>query len=1642
MPSATGNGWFTALCAAAAAVAVPSSVYLLLSRQEGRRQGRKPHTAASTPVEEWCAEEVLDWLNSLGVSPPTMKNFEENNVDGSVLFLLGETDLPALAPKVGDAVRIREGLRKLRSAHPSQRPVHQASQQVAPQKAEDILPTGDDAENRFINIVQEVDEIRALLESQDFRNARPEWQTGVRQACARRLAALCQEKEQLPAALQAKVAPLISGLQATFTCSPNQGEGATLSAPSPALEKQLKSLHDMVDDFVRVLDGTTVDMESAPVMQELQNQVGVQISRVAAVARRLPAEYGEPLLNKCEAVIQRLQRRGSQSAAAAADGTHGGVPTLGGVRRGLRPANFDLVLNQLRSLFTELKSSVLGEPDARRRLDKLMSIKTTLGGILQEAATWDDSEATAIINSVASRVSSVFEQMEALTREELSSHGGGGTGAPRNEGEADNVDGYRGERGDDIPVTHVVANLQAIIQVLHSDELMDAPVEVQQQTIGKLGRKLTELHQRMERAPRDETNLQIMTMIETAQGLIGSVADGSDDGDETPDETSSNQRWSQRASMGRGSGELGPASGGAAHSPGSTTNGLAASEEADLADEAVVLLEKVFEYINSGAFDALPPDEQGEAARQNLNQLQLIEQKCRACGGQQQLMGIIAHIKGILQQKARQGSNGETRSQLFLASSACVEEIQSLLDSSAFKSADAGKRKSFALCLLPQLQNVMSSLPHMEPTEAEMMHVLIAPISEALEAASTAPDSTRDVSVSASVNPLELISRMEEIRNVLESEEFRNASARQRRLIVSRLVVSIGEIREQCLSLGEIATPLLPIVQEMHTQLQNVAAYTGDEAHEESGAGGASTAAVSRVANADDGSGDDDNEESGDAVPSAEEGNLNAMLSERLKLFRSVADIADRLRRSNMEKFTVSMEELEPLQGLLAMVYSVGISSNEERSLRDEFEAQLGEAMNRANAAVSTSNDVEDVRALPATLLKGTPPARVGADERVREALRSTRERANLNQGSPRHGQVQDADVVARMSYLQDMLDEATCRIHENPPQNEEELRPYLSLLREAGEEGDRLPINLLLGFKELENSVVDAAQSIPASGGPRGAREPGMQAQEDTSNGDFAEGDAEESVTLLLLDISNRLREGSVSDERLDELSAMLDCLDGRGFTESFRHAVESVRQQLELQRVVNRNNAEESSLEDEEDDNGNTSEVAGDISRDSELDTSNKGCQRAAASAASTLSKIEDVSEVAESSENSASPTSAQGPDGGCTAALLDRALKQTKPKKHSKGKLTSCLEKLQKNVVPGGKKAELTLLPRLEERLLKEEQHFIENTTLADIQNISKLILHLQANNDVKRNSGLKSQVNRLKEKFARQLVAFKGSDQQAAAVRSKLRLQCHDGDAFGRSVRNLVICTGTEAEAPGNEMRSDELLRSLTEGKAAKAEVPSDVVKEWAGRSVALIFCEANSNEGTVLCELLMLQEVLVNRYGFDVYLVNYGDPSKAGDLLQEVAALDVKRLFLYFVTGDHDPLTPHAITFRNGSTLPYQDVINTVDNIDRVVLAHCQPLRLNVVSTLVGCDAEVKDNSLLSVVITEDAAVEIRPVRCWLYDGLLTPAVTELLSLDEERVLCPEDLVMYVVTALSSHIIDFGSFMEREPLGMGFFSPIE
>ncbi|KAG8347624.1 hypothetical protein TRVL_01544 [Trypanosoma vivax] len=407
--------WVPTACAAAAALVLPGAVYLARSAYQAMGKTNNSSTPSGPPAE-WDVDQVLQWLRSLGVSAAVVKNFMNHQVNGSVLLLLDESDIRIMASMVRDVVLIREGLRELRAMRNGGSPPTAAPDSTPPTAGPGPNASAVEEENECIkSFLETAEAIFATLCTNSYRQASPRSQKGMRDGLRRQYAAMLNMLETTSPETQAQLAPINQKLETLFeNLERNKCDKSSTAALPPQeltrFQCQLKGLHDMVNNFLQVLDSTGDDIAKDPRLQSLRERVGEQIDGIINVVSRLPPQYGEELMNKCKLILQKLGRLPA-------------VPTLPVGQQsehmsrapGTSPA--EGILKRLQQLFAILKSPAMVVPDVRQRLALISRIREELSEISQ-AATVCDADAAHIVRRLVEQVSSILDQMEMLSNEE------------------------------------------------------------------------------------------------------------------------------------------------------------------------------------------------------------------------------------------------------------------------------------------------------------------------------------------------------------------------------------------------------------------------------------------------------------------------------------------------------------------------------------------------------------------------------------------------------------------------------------------------------------------------------------------------------------------------------------------------------------------------------------------------------------------------------------------------------------------------------------------------------------------------------------------------------------------------------------------------------------------------------------------------------------------------------------------------------------------------------------------------------------------------------------------------------------------------------------------------------------------------
>jgi hypothetical protein len=360
-----------------------------------------------------------------------------------------------------------------------------------------------------------------------------------------------------------------------------------------------------------------------------------------------------------------------------------------------------------------------------------------------------------------------------------------------------------------------------------------------------------------------------------------------------------------------------------------------------------------------------------------------------------------------------------------------------------------------------------------------------------------------------------------------------------------------------------------------------------------------------------------------------------------------------------------------------------------------------------------------------------------------------------------------------------------------------------------------------------------------------------------------------------------------------------------------------------------------------------------------------------------------------------------------------------------------------------IPGGYINELTLIPRIVERL--REKDFVAETTLFEIQCISKILMHLSNSSVVERNKELQTVVAQAKIMFSEHVSSYEGSAKDPSTVVCPLMVtgQVVEDSAEESTCAFTLI---SQEESEEYSVSEDFVNKRLLADPTVLGPCSEDLQTEWDGKSAAILFCITQYPEGnentTALSELMVLHDVLDKRFGFD--LVSIADPNATAESLlrvvEDVVNTKPSRLLVYFHTPRPSCIapTPHALTFADGSALPFDKIFAMTATVPRVVCVHDSSRQLEVVASLTG-----KRSPSLSVSLTEAAAAVANTSRCWLYDGVFTPIVVELLSKDNVAVLCPEDIATYTAAALlGKSPVLYGPRSGDEVLSMVFLAPFE
>ncbi|CCW59747.1 unnamed protein product [Phytomonas sp. EM1] len=1372
--------------------------------------------------------------------------------------------------------------------------------------------------------------------------------------------------------------------------------------------KRVRPLHEMADKFIEILSSEQVRNTSNAEFHAPAKRIAEEITRVLQVADVLPPPLRDPLVLKCEKVLGMIttrlanKRNTDQDAPAEAVAQDPQAPTTF-LHNANEAVSFPAAITRLLEVYEKVSSPEILkiEPAQRRKLIgeclvELRSIEAPLRASSDPQAI-QSCEMFAQVYTILQRLHEVTED-EYLLSQKMPAQGAETAGKA--------LAGAREE-------------LEGILKVVSRLQRENVSPEVRQAVEGQLRERLVELLESTASVPeaeRKELRLHVTRILD----LLPGPKQGSF---EKAEESHGEDKFTGHDNAKEKKEEV--------KEEGEQHDDAESLQSGHIVAEAMNQIKRIFILLNSDRFLNSNPEEKRKLAKELLKSTHSAAEVLRSMGCDKALITrIVTPLEEILMENIESGSTPQPVSE----TNKTLTAIHDSLSSHMFQQSDRTDKLNLAKVLLPQLRCIEENLRSLPPLEQAATEKLLKSINHKLkgilndaepECPTSEPGADEPIAEEATTtpeNPHDIMKRIEGVMNLIQSREFIETTMERRLVMVMSCISELKSIQERCEKLSpDVRRSLEPIVSQIHAQLNRIQQKAVPAVPADSAAPVEEAPTSPPAANAED----------------AGEPSTNA---DRKELFQMIAQLTRELRQGTTNNLELSDAELAPLWSLLEMVDSMGELSAEEVRLREDFETVLQLACQRSSLPGEGETDASSCVAAAASPPEQPQPQQSETEEGateggsmsiLQEAIKDINsfilvfrfirrsieecESISIDQlvlfsdlvqksldTAAKRGVVwqENEEAVAAVKAVQESLtkvervvssqgggmimgivERALSELEECPPKSNEVLQSYLQLYEECVALLSNSPEATEL-LNRLKTRIMEVGRDLNP-----------------TNDEDAAS--IEDRLSQALFDLSYRLREPNLSKEDLDECEKILDTWsDIKTDNPDFKEAIAAIRQQVELNRQSLEFD-EEASSESNNDDGAAAEE------RKEPLEEEKAEPYPAASGVAFTEDDVDSVTDQVEP-RVTVKPSPLQTYDH-----------------------------------IPGGLENELTLLPKIEACIQKPTEQFVSSCNLFDIQSISKVLLHISSN--MEKHPELQSRINAAKVKFLSKLQAFEVAEAPSQDVQASHHLQVtveDTTDESGLRSYHFIVFHADEAETyPTNEVVMGALR---TPANATRTEVGEAAVQDWAGRSTALIILgwDSSVSEGTALSELVVLQEVLTRRYGFDVVCVTgpTTDAARVVDLLTNLVAVGgLSRLFVFY----HTPRpaagvsVPQAMTFHDDSVLEHRRVLELTAGVARVVVVHSMPRRLEVIARL----GETVSPAM-SVLVTSAAAKEVTKVRCLLYEGLFTPIVVELLCRDEGNMLCPEDLVNYAITAMTRLTIEFGSFLKNEAASMGYFVPID
>lgn len=1543
----------------------------------------------------------------------------------------------------------------------------------------------------MVALMQQLQAIYKVCSSEQFLHGDPETQRKTIALSKQKLEEVSTITAMLPPAQQENVKPLVMSLSQLIA---KVEEGLSEAGPAPPArttpvvdartQQSLDKLQAMLAGFMESIcsdDAAALPMEDK---RRLTQNITVQVSKIMQALQALPTALSEPVVAQCREVLRLSEELLNRPTAGHgnARGQRLGAQGSDAAAQPVTRASLEFLVSRLRAVFEALRSPKTLELATEPRLQLIEQMESDVSSVAEEAQHLPEKDRQILVQ-VLQNVVSVLQQIKMITLEEQKMRMLKSAAAEqqKQQQQAPAAPMAKAEAGS-LSVEEVSNAIRSVLTMLKSPKFVEAPAEVQQAVATRMLQQLESLGIAVKESMGPAEQQHLVPMISKVAQLVATVVKQDTQAASAPKSNNDNRQQEQ----------------GAQSDPEVSEDFL--KIVATLKQVFEMVNSKQFQSAPAGTRQKIA-GELLQHVRSVEDGAKALPQQHRTAV-QEMVSPLLRLLTAVAamppsraapprneEQEQEQEEEGQEASstEAFSAIISSLQEVFEVVNSDGFKNAPEEAQKEVALQLQDHVRKLAAHFSSLSAEERATVNRFVEPLEQLLAAIvaqgdrSTTSRSTattqanneedeqeNDDDAAASADDSEavsdakatyaVISKLQKLYAVAQSDKFLEAGPAQQQRIASMIRGELEKLERESTSLPSAQRmQVLPLIRQLGQLLANFSQGSFVEDVEE-----------------------DDEDNNND---SAEKKRNPQDLEDRVELFERAVDSVMQMRSR-----TISFEELQDMLQLLDELDAAGIASQQEITIRQALheaiklsirkiqkeqglEVDDGEEEGQKDDEEEEEDDEENnggsgmtmelftrffvslLQLLRSSELKNTRQL-IPFTERIESSLNDADTQGiDWRHNAAAFRAVTDVlsevqNVQQRLqsngpSEIEQVLRSATADVLKEKPATIGELAPYLELLDKLAQMQDQMTIEDLQAYQELQKAVILVRDGIVRVGGKSPAssqqnspmsrsktenRVPDLQSpmfttavppntpsagiskpppldedeEEEEEEGEDLDEELEEAeddddqeptqedvmIGEMLFQIYQKLQRERHTNEQLAPFERVIQQIRANSPTGRVRQILDAVEELIERHRAVN---DEEQSRE--------------------------------------LLSERQKAEDMLRKENERQSPSKAAAAQDAAAAAA------QNANEEHSIDE-DEAADAANEGIVDGLSN-QLALLPRILERLNLPD--FMQTTTLFEIQCVGRILVHLGEARTVMRNESLREAVARAKKLFGEHMQLFQGSVKDGSAVTCAMKLTGMSIELEGGEHLTQYTIIGAEEE----EYTINEAFIAKLDGNALEVGQPAaETEEQWKSNSRCIIFSIQQYPEGpdnaTSLSELTMLVDVL-DVHGFDITSVPAEGitAQDALDVIRSVINERPSRLLIYYNTPYPDSIAPemHAITFCDGSTLPHRQVAALCKGaVERAVIVHDQTRRLEVAAARNGALAPY-----VSIALTEGAAQIANTSRCWLFDGLFTPAVVETISGLASGYLCPEELITGPLGQLMGKTISQGSFSDEPALKMAFFA---